>query len=133
VPRFEIVHVHRIEWDAETRRCQQEILGQLRTIVRNVEKNMASIEQLKAELADLVAKVAARNTAEASAAELIKGLKNENKALADQVAGLKVGQADIDTITQQVKDTAAALDAGTQQLQASTATDGSAPPATPPA
>ena len=82
---------------------------------------MADIGNLKVQVDNLVAKVKAQTSIDASVAVLVQDQVARLKQLGDQIAALKadtVTQADIDAVAQTVSEQATALDQGTAALQA---------------
>jgi hypothetical protein len=106
---------------AEVDRKLDVVIGQLKRIATTEAIVMADITNLKAQVDNLIEKVKAQTTVDASVAVLVQDQVARLKELGDQIATLKadtVTQADIDAVAQTVSEQAVALDQGTAALQA---------------
>jgi len=106
---------------AEVDRKLDVVIGQLKRIATTEAIVMADIGNLKAQVDNLVDKVKAQTSIDASVAVLVQDQVARLKELGDQIAALKadtVTQADIDAVAQTVSEQATALDQGTAALQA---------------
>jgi len=106
---------------AEVDRKLDVVIGQLKRIATTEAIVMADIGNLKTQVDNLVAKVKAQTSIDASVAVLVQDQVARLKQLGDQIAALKadtVTQADIDAVAQTVSEQATALDQGTAALQA---------------
>jgi len=106
---------------AEVDRKLDVVIGQLKRIATTEAIVMADITKLKAQVDNLVDKVKAQTSIDASVAVLVQDQVARLKELGDQIAALKadtVTQADIDAVAQTVSEQAVALDQGTAALQA---------------
>ena len=106
---------------AEVDRKLDVVIGQLKRIATMEAIAMADIGNLKAQVDNLVDKVKAQTSIDASVAVLVQDQVARLKELGDQIAALKadtVTQADIDAVAQTVSEQATALDQGTAALQA---------------
>lgn len=106
---------------AEVDRKLDVVIGQLKRIATMEAIEMADITNLKAQVDNLVDKVKAQTSIDASVAVLVQDQVARLKELGDQIAALKadtVTQADIDAVAQTVSEQAVALDQGTVALQA---------------
>jgi hypothetical protein len=106
---------------AEVDRKLDVVIGQLKRIATTEAIVMADITNLKAQVDNLVDKVKAQTSIDASVAVLVQDQVARLKQLGDQIAALKadtVTQADIDAVAQTVSEQATALDQGTAALQA---------------
>ena len=106
---------------AEVDRKLDVVIGQLKRIATTEAIVMADIGNLKVQVDNLVDKVKAQTSIDASVAVLVQDQVARLKELGDQIAALKadtVTQADIDAVAQTVSEQATALDQGTAALQA---------------
>lgn len=106
---------------AEVDRKLDVVIGQLKRIATTEAIVRADIGNLKAQVDNLVDKVKAQTSIDASVAVLVQDQVARLKELGDQIAALKadtVTQADIDAVAQTVSEQAVALDQGTAALQA---------------
>ena len=106
---------------AEVDRKLDVVIGQLKRIATTEAIVMADIGNLKIQVDNLVDKVKAQTSIDASVAVLVQDQVARLKELGDQIAALKadtVTQADIDAVAQTVSEQATALDQGTAALQA---------------
>lgn len=106
---------------AEVDRKLDVVIGQLKRIATTEAIVMADIGNLKVQVDNLVDKVKAQTSIDASVAVLVQDQVARLKQLGDQIAALKadtVTQADIDAVAQTVSEQATALDQGTAALQA---------------
>ena len=106
---------------AEVDRKLDVVIGQIKRIATTEAIVMADIGNLKAQVDNLVDKVKAQTSIDASVAVLVQDQVARLKELGDQIAALKadtVTQADIDAVAQTVSEQATALDQGTAALQA---------------
>lgn len=106
---------------AEVDRKLDVVIGQLKRIATMEAIAMADITNLKTQVDNLVDKVKAQTSIDASVAVLVQDQVARLKELGDQIAALKadtVTQADIDAVAQTVSEQAVALDQGTAALQA---------------
>ena len=97
------------------------VIGQLKRIATTEAIVMADIGNLKVQVDNLVDKVKAQTSIDASVAVLVQDQVARLKELGDQIAALEadtVTQADIDAVAQTVSEQATALDQGTAALQA---------------
>lgn len=93
---------------------------------------MSDLARLKASVADLTARVKNATTVEAGVATLVQAMADQNKQLADKIAGMSpetVTQADLDALSGQVSDLGTALDQGTAALAKAAAYDPTNPAA----
>ena len=105
---------------AEVDRKLDVVIGQLKRIATTEAIVMADIGNLKVQVDNLVDKVKAQTSIDASVAVLVQDQVARLKELGDQIAALKadtVTQADIDAVAQTVSEQATALDQGTAALQ----------------
>ena len=105
---------------AEVDRKLDVVIGQLKRIATTEAIVMADIGNLKIQVDNLVDKVKAQTSIDASVAVLVQDQVARLKELGDQIAALKadtVTQADIDAVAQTVSEQATALDQGTAALQ----------------
>ncbi|MFO1098321.1 MAG: hypothetical protein U1E81_08625 [Xanthobacteraceae bacterium] len=106
---------------AEVDRKLDVVIGQIKRIATTEAIVMADIGNLKIQVDNLVDKVKAQTSIDASVAVLVQDQVARLKELGDQIAALKadtVTQADIDAVAQTVSEQATALDQGTAALQA---------------
>ncbi len=106
---------------AEVDRKLDVVIGQLKRIATTEAIVMADITNLKAQVDNLVDKVKAQTSIDASVAVLVQDQVARLKELGDQIAALEadtVTQRDIDAVAQTVSEQATALDQGTAALQA---------------
>jgi len=105
---------------AEVDRKLDVVIGQIKRIATTEAIVMADIGNLKIQVDNLVDKVKAQTSIDASVAVLVQDQVARLKELGDQIAALKadtVTQADIDAVAQTVSEQATALDQGTAALQ----------------